>query len=75
MGVADVMGLITSEVEVTAKPTRCRYTAEYKHRILREADAYTSGGEVEALLRREGGCSPLTSQSGESSGKGGDCKD
>ncbi len=70
MGVTDVMGLVTSEVEVTAKPTRRRYTAEYKQRILREADAYTSGGEVGALLRR-GGCTPLTSQSGESSGKGG----
>ncbi len=54
MGVADVNGLVTSEVEVTAKPTRRRYTAEYKHRILREADAYTSSGEVRAILRRGG---------------------
>jgi len=52
MGVTDVMGLVTSEMDVTAKPTRRRYTAENKHRILREADAYTSGGEVGALLRR-----------------------
>ena len=44
MGVTDVNGLVTSEMDVMAKPTRRRYTAEYKHRILREADAYTSGG-------------------------------
>ena len=48
------MPLSPSEVEVTAKPTRRRYTAEYKLRILREADACTGGGEVGALLRREG---------------------
>jgi len=39
---------------VTAKPTRRRYTAEYKHRILREAVACTRPGELGALLRREG---------------------
>ena len=50
----NIMPLSPSEVEVTAKPTRRRYTAEYKLRILREADACTGGGEVGALLRREG---------------------
>lgn len=40
--------------EVTARPTRRRYTAEYKRRILEEADACTKLGEVGALLRREG---------------------
>ena len=50
----NIMPLSSSEVEVTAKPTRRRYTAEYKHRILREADACTGDGEVGALLRREG---------------------
>jgi transposase-like protein len=54
MGMADVTGLVTSEVEVTAKPTRRRYTAEYKHKILREADTCTRPGEMGALLRREG---------------------
>jgi transposase-like protein len=54
MNRTNIMPLSPSEVEVTAKPTRRRYTAEYKLRILREADAYTSGGEVGALLRREG---------------------
>lgn len=42
------------EVEVVAKPTRRRFTAEYKRRILREADACTEPGAIGALLRREG---------------------
>ena len=42
------------EVEVLAKATRRRFTAEYKLRILREADACTQPGEIGALLRREG---------------------
>ncbi len=50
----NIMPLSSSEVEVTAKPTRRRYTAEYKHRILREADTCTRPGELGALLRREG---------------------
>ena len=54
MGTMGVMPLSTSEVEVMAKPTRRRYSAEYKLRILREADASTRGGEIGALLRREG---------------------
>ena len=54
MGTMDVMPLSTSEVEVMAKPTRRRYSAEYKVRILREADASTRRGEIGALLRREG---------------------
>jgi len=54
MNRTNIMSLSPSEVEVTAKPTRRRYTAEYKLRILREADACTGDGEVGALLRREG---------------------
>ncbi len=50
----NIMPLSSSEVEVTAKPTRRRYTAEYKHRILREANICTRPGELGALLRREG---------------------
>jgi transposase len=38
---------------VTAKAKRRRFTAEYKRRILKEADA-CARGEVGALLRREG---------------------
>src|SRR3989338_828384 len=44
----------SSEVEVMAKPTRRRYTAEYKLRILRAAEACSGRGEIGALLRREG---------------------
>lgn len=42
------------EPEVSAKAKRRRFTAEYKRRILKEADACTKPGEVGALLRREG---------------------
>jgi transposase len=39
---------------VVVKAQRRRFTAEYKHRFLQEADACTHPGEVGALLRREG---------------------
>jgi len=42
------------DVEVAAKAQRRRFTAKYKRRILREADACTKPGEIGALLRREG---------------------
>ena len=41
-------------VEVVAKATRRRFTAEYKLRVLREADACMEPGEIGAVLRREG---------------------
>ena len=41
-------------VEVMAKATRRRFTAEYKLKILREADACTELGEIGTVLRREG---------------------
>jgi len=37
-----------------AKATRRRFSAEYKRKILREAEACTQPGEIGALLRREG---------------------
>ena len=40
--------------EVVVKPKRRQFTAEYKRRILQEADACTQPGEIGALLRREG---------------------
>jgi transposase len=40
--------------EVTSKATRRRFSAEYKRKIMQEADACTQSGEVGALLRREG---------------------
>jgi transposase-like protein len=40
--------------EVPEKPVRRRFTAEYKLRILAEADACTERGALGELLRREG---------------------
>ena len=40
--------------ELVEQAQRRRFTAEYKLRILREADACARPGEVGALLRREG---------------------
>src|SRR5216684_7995526 len=40
--------------EVAAKPQRRRFTAEYRLRILKQADACKKPGELGALLRREG---------------------
>jgi len=48
------MGWVGQETEVTAKARRRQFTAEYKRRVLAEADACTKSGEVGALLRREG---------------------
>jgi transposase-like protein len=42
------------DVQVVAKARRRTYTAEYKRRILREAEACTTPGAIGALLRREG---------------------
>lgn len=52
-GVA-VQGTHGHEVEVMAKATRRRFTAEYKLKILREAETCTPPGTIGALLRREG---------------------
>ena len=40
--------------EVTEKAVRRRFSAGYKLRILKEADACTKQGQMGALLRREG---------------------
>jgi len=40
--------------EVREKPVRRKFSAEYKRRILDEADACTESGRIGALLRREG---------------------
>jgi transposase-like protein len=41
-------------VEVPEKPVRRRFSAEYKLRILAEADSCTESGQLGELLRREG---------------------
>ena len=47
-------GTPTPNPEVEAKPRRRRFTAEYRLRILEEAERCTKSGEVGQLLRREG---------------------
>ena len=44
----------TPDPEVVAKPKRRQFTAEYRLRILEQADRCTQPGEVGRLLRREG---------------------
>lgn len=48
------MSVVQDDVQVVAKPRRRTFTAKYKRRVLKEADACTTPGEVGALLRREG---------------------
>ena len=43
-----------SPTEVTSKAKRRRFTAEYKRKVLQEADACAESGQIGALLRREG---------------------
>ncbi len=45
---------VATDVEVVAKAARRRFTADYKRRIVREADRCTKPGAIGALLRREG---------------------
>ena len=48
--------------ELIERPRRRRFTAEYKLRILQQAEACTGSGEIGALLRREGLYSSLLSE-------------
>lgn len=47
-------GQAARDPEVLPKPERRRYTADYKKKILEDADACDEPGEIGALLRREG---------------------
>ena len=47
-------GAARPDPEVVAKPTRRQFSAQYRLRILEEADRCTEPGEVGRLLRREG---------------------
>ena len=49
-----VAGVTAPDPEVAGKPKRRRFTAEYKRKMLKQADACTRPGEIGALLRREG---------------------
>ena len=59
-GRAAVGGL--PDPELVERPVRRRFPAEYKLRVLREADACTKPGEIGALLRREGLYSSLLTE-------------
>lgn len=48
--------------ELVERPRRRRFTAEYKLRIVREADRCSRPGEIGALLRREGLYSSLLTE-------------
>jgi transposase len=48
--------------ELVERPKRRRFSAEYKLRIVREADACAKPGEIGALLRREGLYSSLLTE-------------
>jgi transposase-like protein len=62
---------VTQEaVQVVAKPRRRTYPAEYKRRILKEADACTAPGAIGALLRREGLYSSLLVEWRRARGRG-----
>ena len=58
------------DVQVVAKPWRRTYPAEYKRRILKEADACTAPGAIGALLRREGLYSSLLVEWRRARGRG-----
>jgi len=48
------IGFVPQETEVSSKARRRQFTAEYKRKVLAEADACEKPGEIGALLRREG---------------------
>ena len=58
------------DVQVVAKPRRRTYPAEYKRRILKEADACMAPGAIGALLRREGLYSSLLVEWRRARGRG-----
>jgi transposase len=60
-GVSGIGAAATPDPEVPAKAKRRRFSAEYRLKILREADACKASGELGALLRREGLYSSLLS--------------
>ena len=61
---------VVDDVQVAAKARRRTYTAEYKRRILKEADACTAPGSIGALLRREGLYSSLLVEWRRARGRG-----
>ena len=64
------VAVVREDVQVVAKPRRRTYAAEYKRRILKEADASTAPGAIGALLRREGLYSSLLVEWRRARGRG-----
>ena len=64
------VAVVTEDVQVAAKARRRMYTAEYKRRILKAADACTAPGAIGALLRREGLYSSLLVEWRRARGRG-----
>ena len=64
------MTVTREDVQVVAKPRRRTYPAEYKRRILKEAEACTVPGAIGALLRREGLYSSLLVEWRRARGRG-----
>src|SRR2546425_12908756 len=62
---------VAPDPELVERPVRRRFPAEYKLRVLREADACTKPGEIGALLRREGVYSSLLTEGRGGRGGGG----
>ena len=60
---------------MSATAQRRRFPAEYRLRILKEADACKKPGEVGALLRREGLYSSLADELAPAAGDGGAARD
>ena len=61
-----VGGVAVPDPELVERPLRRRFSAEYKLRILAEAEACSRLGEIGVLLRREGiYSSHLSSRSGQ----------
>jgi transposase-like protein len=64
------VAVVAEDVQVAAKPRRRTYTAEYKRRVLKEADACAAPGAIGALLRREGLYSSLLVEWRRARGRG-----
>ena len=60
----------TPDPEVVAKPKRRQFTAEYRLRILEEADRCTQPGEVGRLLHRPSGFQRISACARRSDGRG-----
>ena len=53
---------VVADPELIERPRRRRFAAEYKLKVVRQADACTRPGEIGALLRREGLYSSLLTE-------------